>query len=47
MSALRPNAALCDVRFTPQSGHWLSVSECQLCAKSGRQAGGETGLFRR
>ena len=21
MSVLRPNAALCDVRFTPQSGH--------------------------
>jgi len=23
-----------DVRFTPKSGHWLSVSECPLCAKS-------------
>src|SRR5262249_23680766 len=24
-----------DVRFTPKSGHWLSTSECPLCAKSG------------
>src|SRR6516225_1463199 len=24
-----------DVRFTPNSGHWLSVSRCPLCAKSG------------
>ena len=23
-----------NVRFTPKSGHWLSVSECLLCAKS-------------
>ena len=23
-----------DVRFTPESGHWLSVSGCPLCAKS-------------
>src|SRR6516162_8326678 len=23
------------VRFTPESGHWLSVSGCPLCAKSG------------
>ena len=26
---------LSDVRFTPKSRHWLSVSECPLCAKSG------------
>jgi len=24
-----------DVRFTPNSGHWLSMSGCPLCAKSG------------
>jgi len=24
-----------NVRFTPESGHWLSASECPLCAKSG------------
>jgi hypothetical protein len=24
-----------DVRFTPESGHSLSVSGCLLCAKSG------------
>ena len=24
-----------DVRFTPESGHWNSVVECPLCAKSG------------
>src|SRR5262249_55674118 len=24
-----------DVRFTPKSGHWLSVLGCPLCAKSG------------
>jgi len=23
-----------DVRFTPKSGHWNSVAECPLCAKS-------------
>jgi hypothetical protein len=23
-----------DVRFTPKSGHWNSVVECPLCAKS-------------
>src|SRR6516162_2981348 len=23
-----------DVRFTPNSGHWSSVVECPLCAKS-------------
>src|SRR6516225_2845783 len=23
-----------NVRFTPKSGHWSSVSECPLCAKS-------------
>ena len=24
-----------NVRFTPNSGHWNSVVECPLCAKSG------------
>jgi hypothetical protein len=24
-----------NVRFTPKSGHWNSVVECPLCAKSG------------
>src|SRR5262249_60005381 len=24
-----------NVRFTPKSGHWLSVLGCPLCAKSG------------
>jgi hypothetical protein len=24
-----------NVRFTPESGHWLSASGCLLCAKSG------------
>jgi len=24
-----------DVRFTPESGHWNSVVECPLCARSG------------
>ena len=28
-------ARLRDVRFTPKSGHWNSVVECPLCAKSG------------
>jgi hypothetical protein len=23
-----------NVRFTPESGHWNSVAECLLCAKS-------------
>jgi hypothetical protein len=27
-----------NVRFTPKSGHWLSVSGCPLCAKSGHSA---------
>jgi len=27
-----------DVRFTPKSGHWNSVAECPLCAKSGPHA---------
>jgi hypothetical protein len=27
-----------EVRFTPESGHWLSVSRCPLCAKSGHSA---------
>ena len=26
-----------DVCFTPESGHWLSVSGCPLCANSGHQ----------
>ena len=25
-----------DVRFAPESRHWLSALECPLCAKSGR-----------
>jgi hypothetical protein len=25
-----------NVRFTPKSGHWNSVAECPLCAKSGQ-----------
>jgi hypothetical protein len=28
-----------DVRFTPKSGHWLSVSGCPLCANSGHLGG--------
>jgi hypothetical protein len=24
-----------DVRFTPESGHWLGVSGCPLCANNG------------
>jgi len=28
-----------DVRFAPESGHRLSLSQCPLCAKSGRQSG--------
>jgi hypothetical protein len=27
-----------DVRFTPKSGHWNSVWECPLCAKSRHSA---------
>src|SRR6516165_8592805 len=27
-----------DVRFTPESGHWLSAAGCPLCAKSGQSA---------
>src|SRR6516165_1489963 len=27
-----------DVRFTPNSGHWNSVVECPLCARSGHWA---------
>jgi hypothetical protein len=27
----------CDVRFTPESGHWLSMSGCPLCANSGHR----------
>ena len=26
-----------NVRFTPKSGHWFHLSECLLCAKSGRR----------
>jgi hypothetical protein len=26
-----------DVRFTPKSGHWNSLVECPLCAKSGHR----------
>jgi hypothetical protein len=28
-------ATLADVRFTPESGHQLSLLGCPLCAKSG------------
>jgi len=39
MSALGQKADIArgqlNVRFTPKSGHWLSVWECPLCAKSG------------
>jgi len=28
-----------NVRFTPNSGHWNSVTECPLCAKSGHKLG--------
>jgi len=39
MSALGPKAdileGLCDVRFTPKSGHRLSELRCPLCARSG------------
>src|SRR6516165_1148158 len=34
MSRLGQNRTLWDVRFTPKSGHWLSVLGCPLCAKS-------------
>jgi hypothetical protein len=27
-----------DVRFTTESGHWLSALGCPLCAKSGHYA---------
>jgi hypothetical protein len=27
-----------NVRFTPESGHWLSQLRCPLCAKSGHSA---------
>jgi len=27
-----------NVRFTPESGHWLSMSGCPLCAKSRHSA---------
>src|SRR6516225_9121460 len=39
MSALGQKAdilgGLCDVRFTPESGHQVSALGCPLCAKSG------------
>jgi hypothetical protein len=42
MSALGQKQTLkqvhANVRFTPKSRHWLSVSECPLCAKSGHYA---------
>src|SRR6516225_3202813 len=38
MSRLGQNRTLWDVRFTPKSGHWLSVLGCPLCAKSGHSA---------
>src|SRR6516225_2738608 len=34
----RPPGEIIDVRFTPKSGHWLNVSGCPLCAKSGHDA---------
>ena len=43
MSALGSKADIgrppIDVRFTPKSGHWNSVVECLLCAKSGHWPG--------
>src|SRR5262249_5010170 len=33
-----------DVRFTPKSGHWNSISKCPLCAKS-RHSEERTSLF--
>jgi hypothetical protein len=40
MSASKADISEClsDIRFTPESGHWLSVSGCPLCAKSGHRA---------
>ena len=34
-----------NVRFTPKSGHRLSLSECALCAKSRHYALQRTSLF--
>src|SRR6516225_4903904 len=34
---LNSSARPYDVRFTPESGHWLSVSRCPLCANSRHQ----------
>jgi hypothetical protein len=31
------NTAGLNVRITPNSGHWNSVTECPLCAKSGHE----------
>src|SRR5262249_4980195 len=28
-----------NVRFTPNSGHWNSISKCPLCAKNGHEEG--------
>jgi len=41
--ATKADIARCqaDVRITPESRHWLSLSGCPLCAKSGRQFGCE------
>ena len=36
-----------NVRFTPKSGHWNSVMECPLCAKSGHQRPGRIGAWSR
>jgi len=35
-----------NVRFTPKSGHWNSVAECPLCARSGHYHHPKTGMFR-
>jgi hypothetical protein len=35
MSALGILGGLCNVRFTPKSGHWNSAVKCLLCANSG------------
>ena len=31
-----------DVRFTPRSGHWNSVSKCPLCGDKGRERIGDS-----
>jgi hypothetical protein len=35
VAALKRIGVPANVRFTPNSGHWNSVCECLLCAKSG------------